>query len=112
MKARLIVNPTAGTDAAVQHLTQINERIRQRVGLLDIVITTGEGDAARAAEDAVRSGYDHVFVGGGDGTLNEVLNGIGAVSGRSEERRVGKECRSRWSPEQLKKKKSERKQIE
>jgi diacylglycerol kinase (ATP) len=81
MKARLIVNPTAGTDAAVQHLTQINERIRLRVGLLDIVITTGEGDAARAAEDAVRSGYDHVFVGGGDGTLNEVLNGIGAVSG-------------------------------
>src|SRR5688572_13527324 len=81
MKARLIVNPTAGTDAAVQHLTQINERIRRRVGLLDIVITTGEGDAARAAEDAVRSGYDHVLVGGGDGTLNEVLNGIGAVSG-------------------------------
>ena len=81
MKARLIVNPTAGTDAAVQHLTQINERIRKRVGLLDIVITTGEGDAARAAEDAVRGGYDHVFVGGGDGTLNEVLNGIGGVSG-------------------------------
>src|SRR5690554_8091043 len=27
---------------------------------------------------------------------------------RSEERRVGKECRSRWSPDQLKKKKEER----
>jgi diacylglycerol kinase (ATP) len=81
MKARLIVNPTAGTDAAVQHLTQINERLRRRVGLLDIVMTTGEGDAADAAEDAVRRGYDYVFVGGGDGTLNEVLNGIGAVSG-------------------------------
>ncbi len=81
MKAKLIVNPTAGIDAAVRHLTHINERIRRRVGLLDIVITTGEGDAASAAEDAVRCGYDHVFVGGGDGTVNEVLNGIGAVPG-------------------------------
>ena len=81
MKARLIVNPAAGPDAAIEHLTQINQKIRQRVGLLDIVLTTGEGDAASAAQDAVRSGYDHVFVGGGDGTLNEVLNGIGSVPG-------------------------------
>src|SRR5690554_8188067 len=29
---------------------------------------------------------------------------ITAALGRSEERRVGKECRSRWSPEQYKKK--------
>lgn len=81
MKAKLIVNPSAGSDAAVRYLTLINERIRRRVGLLDIVITTGEGDAARAAEDAVLCGYDHLFVAGGDGTLNEVLNGIGAVPG-------------------------------
>lgn len=81
MKGRLIVNPAAGSDAAVRHLTQINEVLRKRVPLLDIVITTREGDAARAAEDAVRCGYDHVIAGGGDGTLNEVLNGIGAVPG-------------------------------
>src|SRR5690349_25106425 len=31
---------------------------------------------------------------------------------RSEERRVGKECRSRWSPEQLKKKKKDTKEQE
>jgi diacylglycerol kinase family enzyme len=58
MKAKLIVNPSAGIDAAVRHLTDIIERIRRRVGLLDIVTTTGEGDAASAAEDAVRCGYD------------------------------------------------------
>ena len=27
-----------------------------------------------------------------------VITGMGAVTPRSEERRVGKECRSRWSP--------------
>src|SRR5438067_13398446 len=30
--------------------------------------------------------------------------GLGALADRSEERRVGKECRSRWSPEHEKKK--------
>ena len=35
---------------------------------------------------------------------NDTANkSIGIFSGRSEERRVGKECRSRWSPYHLKK---------
>src|SRR5690349_23859166 len=32
--------------------------------------------------------------------------GVGGFGGRSEERRVGKECRSRWAPDPEKKKKS------
>lgn len=76
MKAKLIVNPVSGTDAAPDLLTSINRQLRQRLGSLDIVITTAEGDATQAAQEAVRDGYDHLFVGGGDGTLNEVLNGV------------------------------------
>src|SRR5438034_6505873 len=34
----------------------------------------------------------------------------GDTSGRSEERRVGKECRSRWSPDQEKKKEKKKKE--
>jgi diacylglycerol kinase (ATP) len=79
MKAKLIVNPVSGTDAAPDLLTAINRQLRERVGSLDIVITTAEGDATQAARDAVRDGYDHLFVGGGDGTLNEVLNGVADV---------------------------------
>ena len=30
--------------------------------------------------------------------VNKCVNGSEVVSARSEERRVGKECRSRWSP--------------
>src|SRR3712207_9380168 len=33
----------------------------------------------------------------------EALYGLGVVQARSEERRVGQECRSRWSPYHLKK---------
>ena len=79
MKARLIINPVSGSDSGPGHLPLINERLRERLGALDIVMTTGEGDATAAAAQAVRDGYEYVFAAGGDGTLNEVLNGIASV---------------------------------
>jgi diacylglycerol kinase (ATP) len=81
MKARLIVNPVAGSDAGPDYLPLINERLREQVGLMDVVMTVGEGDATRAAAQAVRDGYDRLFIAGGDGTVNEALNGVAAVDG-------------------------------
>jgi diacylglycerol kinase (ATP) len=81
MKSKLIINPVSGTDAAPDYLRTINERLRERVGDMDIVMTVAAGDAARAGEQAARDGFDHLFVAGGDGTLNEVLNGVAKVTG-------------------------------
>jgi len=39
--------------------------------------TTKAGDARRLAAEAVAEGFDLVVAAGGDGTANEVLNGIG-----------------------------------
>src|SRR3712207_5490689 len=42
------------------------------------------------------------YLGGGGGRGGDLAEAVGGsflrVAGRSEERRVGKECRSRWSP--------------
>ena len=81
MKSRLIVNPVSGTDSGPDYLQTINERLRERVGELDIVMTVGECDAADAAEAAAREGYERLFVAGGDGTLNEAVNGVARVHG-------------------------------
>ena len=81
MKSRLIVNPVSGTDAAPDYLQTINERLREQTGDLDIVMTVAAGDALKAARRAVEEGAEQIFVAGGDGTLNEVVNGVASVDG-------------------------------
>lgn len=80
MKSRLILNPVAGTDSAPLFLMRMNEKLRDIFGDLDISLTTGAGDAREIAEKTARDeNYSHIFIAGGDGTLNEVLNGVGRV---------------------------------
>jgi diacylglycerol kinase (ATP) len=81
MRGRLIANPVAGTDQAPALLATIAGRLRPRAGDLDVVLTAGPGDAGRAAADAGRQRMDYLFVAGGDGTLNEALNGLATVPG-------------------------------
>ncbi|HXW03756.1 MAG TPA: diacylglycerol kinase family protein [Vicinamibacterales bacterium] len=77
-RARLILNPAAGTDQALAYAQVLNQRLRGRFGPVEVVLTTGSGDAEAAAARAVRDDCDVLFVGGGDGTLNEALNGVAA----------------------------------
>jgi diacylglycerol kinase (ATP) len=76
MRARLIVNPQSGADRALTLLPLINERLRTLVDDLDVTITTGAEDAARAAARAVEERDDALYVAGGDGTLNMALRGV------------------------------------
>jgi diacylglycerol kinase (ATP) len=81
MKTTLIVNPTSGGETAVDHLPMMTARLREAFADLDVVVTEAEGDAEKAGRRAVVDGRERVFVAGGDGTLNEVLNGIAAADG-------------------------------
>lgn len=89
MKAALIVNPVSGRDAAPDYLPTINTLLRARAGIVETLLTVAEGDASTLAAHAVRRGADHLFVCGGDGTLNEVINGVATVPGALEEVRLG-----------------------
>lgn len=75
------MNPVAGTDAGPDYLRMINEGLRDAVESLDMAMTRGPGDATSLARQAAEDGYDQLFVAGGDGTLNEVLNGVAQVPG-------------------------------
>jgi diacylglycerol kinase (ATP) len=80
-RARIILNPAAGADAAPDHAETIALRLQARYGAADIVLTEAGGDCERAAREAAAGGCEYLFVGGGDGTLNEALNGVASVDG-------------------------------
>jgi YegS/Rv2252/BmrU family lipid kinase len=69
----VVFNPTARGDRA--------RRLRQRLGqLADACVfkpTTGPGTARALAAAAVDEGHALIVAAGGDGTVNEVLNGLG-----------------------------------
>lgn len=72
MKICVVFNPSARGEKA--------RGLRQFLGELEggchLKPTTGPGAARKLATDAVQQGYQVVVAAGGDGTLNEVLNGI------------------------------------
>lgn len=76
-RARIIYNPTAGREAFRKHLAEVLEKLEKAGYETSAHATTCEGDATEAAKEAVRRGFDIVIAAGGDGTLNEVVEGVG-----------------------------------
>jgi diacylglycerol kinase (ATP) len=75
-RARVILNPSSGRERAAEHFEVMSVRLRDRYDAVEIAMTAGDGDAARAARVAIADGCSTVFAAGGDGTVNEVLNGV------------------------------------
>ena len=80
-RTRLIVNPSSGRERSTEHLEALSVRLRERYEPVEIVLTGGDGDAERAAATAVSDGCRTIFIAGGDGTLNEAVNGVAAAGG-------------------------------
>jgi diacylglycerol kinase (ATP) len=75
-RARLIYNPTSGREILKRHLAEILEKLEIAGYEASCHATTGTGDATAAARIAVERQYDVVIAAGGDGTINEVVNGL------------------------------------
>lgn len=76
----LLLNAKAAADPAVRDAVA---EIRQRGHKVEVNALWEVGDAARSAAEAAARGCDVVVSAGGDGTLNEVVNGIVASGGKS-----------------------------
>lgn len=76
LKYRIIANPVAGRGAGSRAISRV-ERMLSEYGLdFDVVRTEKPWHAAALAQEAVAAGCDVVVALGGDGTSNEVLNGL------------------------------------
>ncbi|MCP4428418.1 MAG: diacylglycerol kinase family lipid kinase [Chloroflexi bacterium] len=75
-KHKIIVNPTSGRGNGARIIPQL-ERCLQTHGLdFDLARTERPLHASQLAQQAAEEGYDVVVAIGGDGTANEVLNGL------------------------------------
>jgi YegS/Rv2252/BmrU family lipid kinase len=79
-----IVNPAAAAGSAARRWPGIARMLAERVGPVRTFYTKAPGHAAALAREL--AGSDVLVVGGGDGTLNEVVNGALAAGSRA---RVG-----------------------
>ncbi|MEM1503528.1 diacylglycerol kinase [Domibacillus sp. 8LH] len=75
-RARIIYNPTSGRELFRKHLPEALEKLERAGYETSAHATTGEGDATEAARIATERKFDVVIAAGGDGTLNEVVNGL------------------------------------
>ncbi len=76
MKALLILNPTAGRSKAANWEQRALQSLHGRGIDCEIALTNAAGDGATLAKRAVEQGCDLVIAAGGDGTVNEVANGL------------------------------------
>jgi diacylglycerol kinase family enzyme len=77
-KTLVILNPAARSDKAARFQKQIRDLSA------DFVLhTTSEfGEARRVASQGVVDGFETIVAAGGDGTINEVVNGLGGSTVR------------------------------
>jgi YegS/Rv2252/BmrU family lipid kinase len=78
LKSVLIANPKTGRYTSQRSVSiEAITDVLQASGLeVDPISTTGPGDAARLAAEAAQRGVRQVIVSGGDGTINEAVQGL------------------------------------
>lgn len=72
----LIVNPAAGNGKGKRHWSSIQELLKKTDIQYDFGISEYAGHTIKLAEEAVLNGYQYIAAVGGDGTANEIINGI------------------------------------
>jgi len=72
----IILNPTAGKGKAAKQCPKIERFLRESGRNFEIYLTKGPGDALEAVRNMPLGADDVTVAAGGDGTCNEVVNGL------------------------------------
>jgi diacylglycerol kinase (ATP) len=75
-KTVFVVNPHAANGATGREWPRIGKIAEEILGPFETCLTEGPGDATRMTREQLIKGVDRVICVGGDGTLNEVVNGF------------------------------------
>lgn len=80
---KVILNPVAGRGYGSKAEPQIRAYLKEEGLDFDLTRTEGHWHAAELAEEAATAGFEVIVAAGGDGTTNEVVNGLMAASAGS-----------------------------
>lgn len=73
---KLIVNPEAANGAVGKNWPRIRDFLQAEGARFDAALTEKPGHATQLARQALDDGYRTIVAVGGDGTVNEVINGL------------------------------------
>ncbi|MGE5528623.1 MAG: diacylglycerol/lipid kinase family protein [Patescibacteria group bacterium] len=76
MRIKMILNPIAGRGRGGRTREALLDVLQASGVEYDVAVTGQRGAGRLLARQAVADGYDLIVAGGGDGTVNEVVNGM------------------------------------
>jgi diacylglycerol kinase family enzyme len=76
MKTLAVINPRSAGGKTGRDAQSIAERLAEVAGPITVALTNAPMDAMRITTHALHDGYERVVAVGGDGTINEVVNGF------------------------------------
>ncbi len=76
MKTFLVVNPCSANEQTGKRWLDISAELRRNLGDFGHAFTSAPMEAPQIASGAIHDGYECIVAVGGDGTVNEVVNGF------------------------------------
>ncbi|MBC1758566.1 diacylglycerol kinase family lipid kinase [Listeria ivanovii] len=83
-KVLLIVNPSSGKEKGKLYQEKAEVALKNRYDEVEVRLTEKAGDATDFASWAAKQGFEAVIAMGGDGTLNETINGLAIHENRPD----------------------------
>src|SRR5215467_9038959 len=83
MTAFVVVNPRSGNGRTARHWSAISRALEASFPSFEFALTRCRGEATKLVRDALCEGHHEIIAIGGDGTINEAVNGFFGPSGPS-----------------------------